>query len=232
MNAAYFAESGGGAFHTLPHRLMELPSISVITPSMNAAATLQETLDSVRDQGYPDVEHIVVDGGSTDGTLELLESASGVRWVSEPDDGRVDAANKGLAMASGDVVAWLNADDRYEPGALTAVGEALARNPAAVWVTGYCRIIDDAGKRDPARGHGLQEPAAAPLVTRPLPHAELRGGSRDVRAPERGRGGRPARTRPIGRRTTTTSGCGWRGGSGLRSCCAARSRASAWRRAR
>jgi glycosyltransferase involved in cell wall biosynthesis len=124
---------------------MELPSISVITPCMNAAATLQETLDSVRDQAYPDVEHIVVDGGSADGTLELLGSAAGVRWVSEPDDGRVDAANKGLAMASGDVVAWLNADDRYEPGALTAVGEALARNPAAVWVTGYCRIIDDAG---------------------------------------------------------------------------------------
>jgi glycosyltransferase involved in cell wall biosynthesis len=112
---------------------------------MNAAATLQETLDSVRDQCYPDVEHIVVDGGSTDGTLELLRSASGVRWVSEPDEGRVDAANKGLAIATGDVVAWLNADDRYEPGALAAVGEALARNPAAVWVTGYCRIVDAAG---------------------------------------------------------------------------------------
>jgi glycosyltransferase involved in cell wall biosynthesis len=124
---------------------MELPSISVITPCMNAAATLQETLDSVRDQRYPNVEHIVVDGGSTDGTLELLESAPGLRWVSEPDEGRVDAANKGLAMASGDVVGWLNADDRYEPGALTAVGEALARNRGAVWVTGYCRIIDDAG---------------------------------------------------------------------------------------
>jgi glycosyltransferase involved in cell wall biosynthesis len=125
---------------------MELPSISVITPCMNAASTLQETLDSVRDQGYPKVEHIVVDGGSTDGTVELLRSATGVRWVSEPDGGRVDAANKGVAMATGDVVAWLNADDRYEPGALPAVGAALARNPAAAWLTGYCYIVDDGGR--------------------------------------------------------------------------------------
>ena len=125
---------------------MELPSISVITPCMNAAATLQETIDSVRGQRYPRVEHIVVDGGSSDGTVELLRSATEVRWVSEPDDGRVDAANKGLAMATGEVVAWLNADDRYEPGALHAVGEALAGNPRAAWATGYCRIVDDRGR--------------------------------------------------------------------------------------
>jgi glycosyltransferase involved in cell wall biosynthesis len=113
---------------------------------MNAAGTLQETLDSVRTQNYPRLEHIVVDGGSTDGTLELLGAAPDVRWISEPDRGRVDAANKGLRMASGDVVAWLNADDRYEPGALRAVGEALARNPGSAWATGYCRIIDGSGR--------------------------------------------------------------------------------------
>src|SRR5215210_1978105 len=101
--------------------LVDLPSISVITPCMNSAATLQETLDSVRGQAYPQLEHIVVDGGSTDGTLELLHAADDGRWVSEPDEGRVDAANKGLRMATGDVVAWLNADDRYEPGALLSV---------------------------------------------------------------------------------------------------------------
>jgi glycosyltransferase involved in cell wall biosynthesis len=112
---------------------------------MNAAGTLQETLDSVRTQNYPRLEHIVVDGGSTDGTLELLGAAPDVRWISEPDGGRVDAANKGLRMAGGDVVAWLNADDRYEPGALRAVGEALARNPGNAWATGYCRIIDGSG---------------------------------------------------------------------------------------
>ena len=113
---------------------------------MNAAATLQQTLDTVRAQKYPRLEHIVVDGGSTDGTLELLGAAPDVRWISEPDGGRVDAANKGLRMAAGDVVAWLNADDRYEPGALLAVGDALARNPDRAWVTGYCRIIDGAGR--------------------------------------------------------------------------------------
>jgi glycosyltransferase involved in cell wall biosynthesis len=113
---------------------------------MNSAATLEETLDSVRGQGYPRLEHIVVDGDSTDGTVELLDAAPDVRWVSEPDEGRVDAANKGVRMATGDVVAWLNADDRYEPGALHAVGEALARNPEAAWASGYCRIIDGSGR--------------------------------------------------------------------------------------
>jgi glycosyltransferase involved in cell wall biosynthesis len=113
---------------------------------MNSAGTLQETLDSVRAQGYPDVEHIVVDGGSHDGTLEILDKTEGIRWISEPDEGRVDAANKGLRMATGDVVAWLNADDRYEPGALLAVGEALAQNPPAAWASGYCLIIDAAGR--------------------------------------------------------------------------------------
>jgi glycosyltransferase involved in cell wall biosynthesis len=113
---------------------------------MNAVATIQETLDSVRAQDYPRVEHVVVDGSSTDGTVELLEAAPGIRWVSEPDDGRVDAANKGLRLATGDVVAWLNADDRYEPGALQAVAKALAGKPDAAWATGYCPIIDGDGR--------------------------------------------------------------------------------------
>jgi glycosyltransferase involved in cell wall biosynthesis len=124
----------------------ELPSISVITPCMNAAATIGETLESVRSQGYPRLEHIVVDGGSTDTTLDLLRAATGVRWISEPDRGRVDAANKGARMATGEVIGWLNADDRYEPGALQAVGDAFARNPRAAWATGYCRIIDGNGR--------------------------------------------------------------------------------------
>jgi glycosyltransferase involved in cell wall biosynthesis len=117
------------------------PSISIVTPCFNAAATIEETLRSIRAQDYPQVEHIVVDGGSTDGTVKLLERTPGIRWISEPDRGRVDAANKGARMATGDVVAWLNADDRYEPGTLQAVSEALTRDPEAAWATGYCRII-------------------------------------------------------------------------------------------
>jgi glycosyltransferase involved in cell wall biosynthesis len=123
-------------------RPVELPSISIITPCLNAAATIEGALGSVREQGYPRLEHVVVDGGSTDGTLEILASAPGIRYVSEPDRGRPDAANKGVGLSSGEVVAWLNADDRYEPGALIAVGEALARAPEAPWATGYCRIVD------------------------------------------------------------------------------------------
>lgn len=125
--------------------MAELPSISVVTPCLNAAGTIEEALESVRAQGYPRLEHLVVDGGSTDGTLEILERAEGVRYVSEPDGGRVDAVNKGVAMTGGDVIAWLNADDRYYPGALRAVGEAFAANPGAMWATGYCDIIDADG---------------------------------------------------------------------------------------
>ena len=99
----------------------------------------------MRAQGYPEVEHIVVDGGSTDGTVDLLEGTPEIRWISEPDRGRVHAANKGAQMATGDVVAWLNADDRYEPGTLWAVGEAFRREPGAAWATGYCRIIGGDG---------------------------------------------------------------------------------------
>jgi glycosyltransferase involved in cell wall biosynthesis len=123
-----------------------LPAMSVVTPCLNAAATIEETLASVREQDYGgDVEHVVVDGGSTDGTLAILERAEGVRFTSGPDSGRPEAANKGVAAARGEVVAFLNADDRYEPGALTAVGEALAAHPEAEWATGYCRIVDGYG---------------------------------------------------------------------------------------
>lgn len=125
---------------------MELPSISVITPCLNAAGTIAGALESVRSQGYPKLEHVVIDGGSTDGTLAVIERTDGVRFISEPDRGRADAVNKGVAIASGEVIGWLNADDRYEPGALLAVGETLARRPDRMWATGYCRIVDGRGR--------------------------------------------------------------------------------------
>ena len=124
----------------------ELPSISIVTPCLNAAATIGEALASVRAQSYPRLEHVVVDGGSTDGTLELLREAEGVRFVSEPDAGRADAVNKGVAMSTGEVIGWLNADDRYEDGALLAVGRAFAQDESAMWATGYCRIMGAEGQ--------------------------------------------------------------------------------------
>lgn len=122
---------------------MKQPRISIVTPCLNAIATIEETLSSVEAQGYPDVQHLVIDGGSTDGTLELLRSG---RWDVEvhsgPDQGLSDALNKGLRLATGAVVGWLNADDIYLPGALQAVADAHLADPAAAWITGHCRIID------------------------------------------------------------------------------------------
>ena len=132
----------------------ELPSFTIVTPCLNAAATLPVALESVRSQAYPRVEHVVVDGGSVDGTRALLEGLNGVRYVSEPDRGLSDAVNKGIRMATGEVIGWLNADDAYEPGALHAVGRALAERSDAAWATGRCRIVD-------GRGAEIRKPVTA-----------------------------------------------------------------------
>jgi glycosyltransferase involved in cell wall biosynthesis len=97
--------------------------VSIVTPSLNQARFLREAIESVRAQTYAPIEHIVVDGGSTDGTLDVLREDEGLRWVSEPDHGQSHALNKGFAMAQGEVLGWLNADDAYEPH---AVAEAVA----------------------------------------------------------------------------------------------------------
>jgi len=123
----------------------EFPRITVVTPALNAAATIEETLRSVREQDYDNVEHVVVDGGSTDGTVEILRRTEGIRWVSEADDGLSDAMNKGIALAEGEIIGWLNADDFYLPGALGRVAETFRADPEATWLTGYCRIVDGSG---------------------------------------------------------------------------------------
>ena len=125
----------------------DLPSITIVTAVLNDAPTIGEALASVGAQEYAgEVEHVVVDGGSTDGTVEILERTEGIRFISEPDEGLSDARNKGIAMARGEVIGVLNGDDRYEPGALAAAGQAFAENPDAEWVTGRCWIIDGDGQ--------------------------------------------------------------------------------------
>jgi glycosyltransferase involved in cell wall biosynthesis len=128
---------------------MTWPRITVVTPSFNQAAYIRETLESVLDQNYPNLEYFVVDGGSTDETPEIL-STFGPRlswWVSERDRGQSHAINKGLQRATGDIVAWLNSDDLYEPGALQSVAEAF-RDQRTQWVAGSCvHLFPDGSRR-------------------------------------------------------------------------------------
>jgi glycosyltransferase involved in cell wall biosynthesis len=121
---------------------MAQPLISIITPTLNQAGTIDETIRSVAGQEYPQFEHIVVDGGSTDGTLEILAKYPRLRWVSEPDRGQSDAINKGIRMSGGDVIAYLNSDDIYRPGAFQAVAAAFEANPHSGVVIGDCDRID------------------------------------------------------------------------------------------
>ena len=105
------------------------PKISVVTPSFNSINTIRETIESVIRQDYPNWEHIVIDGGSTDGTLDVLRSYDHLQWVSEKDEGHYHAMNKGIQMSTGDIVNILNADDCFRPGALRAVAEAFGAHP-------------------------------------------------------------------------------------------------------
>jgi glycosyltransferase involved in cell wall biosynthesis len=133
-------------------------TFSVVTVTYNYGRFLPDAMRSVRDQeGVGPVEHVVVDGGSTDETLEILGAASPeVCWISEPDEGQSDALNKGLAMATGAWVGWLNADEFYLPRTLAIVEETLGRHPDADVIFGDGVFCDEQGRGDrlmPARPH-------------------------------------------------------------------------------
>lgn len=142
-----------------------LPLVSIVTPSFNQAEYLEETIKSVLTQDYPHIEYIVMDGGSTDGSVEIIKKYAAPlsaqpavpggaeefrhkvnAWVSEQDKGQTDAINKGFNRAKGDILAWLNSDDTYNP---KAVGEAvihLLDNPDVAMVYADCNFIDEQGR--------------------------------------------------------------------------------------
>lgn len=126
--------------------MREHPRISVVTPSLNSAATIRETIESVLGQGYAEVEHIVVDGGSTDGTLEIIKEYPHVLWTSEKDEGLYDAMNKGIARATGELIVILNADDCFRPGALPSVAAAFGAHPEWDASFGDVVYVDGLGK--------------------------------------------------------------------------------------
>lgn len=145
----------------------EQPLVSIITPSFNQARYIEATIRSVLSQDYPNIEYIIVDGGSTDETVAIIKNyalvsgsllpesqkqASAIQsrsiawWVSEKDKGQTDAINKGFARAKGQILAWLNSDDTYEPGAISAAVKYLQEHPEVGMVYGDCNYINEDGR--------------------------------------------------------------------------------------
>ncbi|MCC7145363.1 MAG: glycosyltransferase [Phycisphaeraceae bacterium] len=147
--------------------MSNLPSITIVTPSYNQAAFLEETIRSVLDQGYPNLQYGIVDGASKDGSVEIIEKYR-TRLdfaISERDRGQVDALNKGLRQATGDIFGFINSDDTLLPGSLATVGRYFAEHSECVWVMGHCVAIDQ-------DGHRLRHVPAYPIED--LAHALLR----------------------------------------------------------
>ena len=125
-----------------------LPLVTVVTPSFNQASFLEETINSVLNQTYPNIEYIIMDGGSSDGSLEIIKKYASrlAHWVSEKDRGQTDAINKGFALAKGEVLAWLNSDDTLLPNAIEEAVAYLSEHPDTGMVYGDANYIDEKSK--------------------------------------------------------------------------------------
>jgi glycosyltransferase involved in cell wall biosynthesis len=139
------------------------PQVSIVTPSYNQGQFLEETIRSVLLQGYPDLEYIIIDGGSTDGSMEVISKYEPwlAYWVSEPDRGQSHAINKGWGLATGDILAWLNSDDTYQPEAIYLAVRALIQHPDAALVYGHYNCVDE-------NSHVIQTVQSPPFDARRL----------------------------------------------------------------
>ncbi len=148
------------------------PRVSIVTPSYNQAQVIEETIRSVLLQGYPDLEYLILDGGSTDGSAEVIRRYEPylAYWVSERDEGQADAINRGWARSTGEMVAYLNSDDVYEPGAVHRAVAYLLAHPNAVAVSGSYALVDDRGETIqtiPARRFDLRSELRGNSVCQP-----------------------------------------------------------------
>lgn len=116
---------------------IKTPKISIVTPSYNQSAFIEETIKSVLDQHYPNLEYIIIDGGSDDGSVDIIRKNKDnlAYWISEPDNGQYDAINKGFSHSTGEIMAWINSDDKYAPGCFSVVAEIFSTFPEIEWIT-------------------------------------------------------------------------------------------------
>lgn len=119
--------------------------ISVVTITLNRKDFLKKAIESVLNQNYINYEHIIIDGGSNDGTIELLHTYQHLKWISEPDGGQADAMNKGLSLMTGDVFAWLNSDDTYPEGTLNKVISYFNQWTDVAMIYGRCNLVNKSG---------------------------------------------------------------------------------------
>jgi glycosyltransferase involved in cell wall biosynthesis len=122
------------------------PFVSIITPSYNSRRYINETIQSVLSQDYDSLEHIIIDGGSTDGTQDILKEYQHLIWISEPDDGQSDAINKGIQMARGEVIGWINSDDTYNADTIQKVANHFLSKSQCSMIYSHCNYINEKGE--------------------------------------------------------------------------------------
>jgi glycosyltransferase involved in cell wall biosynthesis len=127
----------------------QLPKISIVTPSFNQSHYLETTIQSIVNQNYPNLEYIIMDGGSTDGSVNIIKKYSNfiTYWESNPDNGQADAIYRGFEKSTGEIIAWINSDDYYLDGAFTYVEEFFAQHPEIQWVVGNGIFVDENNKK-------------------------------------------------------------------------------------